>query len=254
MKTQTAACFWQGPYEQLYLLERVCTPCKKVVVFAPPLFEDANTIRHVYTKLAIGLHQQGVSSIVFDYSGTGDSQGCLTQAKLNVWQKELEQVCQHAQKKHNSANVTLVCCHSASLILTEASVNLVDQVVFWHPEFSGKKYIKQLKRTALTQQQGQHASNPNCQLFAGYEIPTLMLDSLQDLQIKFAESTNTIWFEFSVDNVMAVSREKYLLDWQTHTGFAFETLNVEKFWQATELIVPDELIESSIRVINDNAQ
>lgn len=239
----TQAYFWQGPNSALYRLDRIPEVVEQVMVFIPPLFEDANNIRHVYTKLANACVDQKIASVVFDFSGTGDSELALEQVSIANWQEELKAICHSVKQQFQSAKLILVACHSAALILTEDVSELIDKLVLWQPENSGKKYLKQLRRLMLLQGGDipQQTSDEQ-ELIAGYTISKQMLSDLSLCSLPIINGIEIQWFELCATDNLPPLREKLVDSYRSNNLFNMHILNCDKFWQATELIVPEELI------------
>ena len=245
------AYFWQGPNARLYRIDRTPESFEQLIVFIPPLLEDANCIRHVYTKMALIAEKQSIASVIFDYSGTGDSELDLTDISVAHWQAEITALFRDVKQAHPAIKVTFLACYSAAILLSEEINKLPDKLVFWHPEIKGTRYIKQLKRLALMQVSNSLESAPqyhdeSVELLAGYQINKVMFKELSGCQLGCPDCASILWIEFSTNGVIPTLREKAFSIWQRRPNFTLQTANAAKFWQASELLLPDNLLQQTL--------
>ena len=245
------------------------------MIYVPPLFEEANQHRHVFTKLAQSAVKLGVESIIYDPIGTGDSQKDLVDISLAMWQEEL--TAQIVELRANSTQPIVLCMPTSSvLLLTADIVEQVDALQLWQPEFNGKKFVQQFKRIALAQQlsipqnQPVLTENPYVDI-AGYYMQKRLLEdlSLPTIDSAFEQGNSQknnqehtqactqikcINFEWlsSADNELTLARKKqYQQLTQLQQQTQLITIAEPKYWQATSLTVPQTLLVASLKALQE---
>lgn len=285
--------FWQGPNGKLFRIKRVPNNPSACILFVPPLFEEMNRHRHVVTRAAIVAYQCGIGSIVYDAFGTGDSQGDLTDVDLSMWQNELLAQIQEIQNESvdntvekSSINIILCLPGSAALLLSPEIVKSISAIQCWQAEFSGKKFVKQLKRLALAQNLhlSKHSqetlaksssleNNTNSSSvenerveIAGYCMKAQLISALEAQQIDAVFNTQEalgkpefkltlIEFVDEPENKLALARENQLKKIQQYCPVTSVIIAEKKYWQATELLIPDHLFlafTQSLQQVNND--
>jgi exosortase A-associated hydrolase 2 len=252
----TQAEFWTGPFGQLFRIMRSASKIIGYVVYLPPLFEDANRNRHVYTRSSTSVAELGYQTIIFDSVGTGDSQGMLTDVDLIMWQSEIIAMLKEL-KTSNPLPITLVACHSAALLLSPEILAQTDAVQLWHPEFNGKKFVQQFKRLAMVSSkpnnlaQSEHATVE----IAGYQVSTQLLVQLSEQSLAKISPCFTCcyWFELLADGEnMSLARANQLeLVRSIQPKITIENIIDSKHWQATELVIPEKLLLRTTAVLGN---
>ncbi|OKY26731.1 MULTISPECIES: alpha/beta hydrolase family protein [Thalassotalea] len=249
---QSGAHFYSTHSTELYRFVRLPALFDRLVMFCPPLFEDANNTRHVYSKFAQQLATERIASVIFDYSGTGDSQGELAEASIATWRSELTQQISSIKQQYPNVNVTLLACCSAALVLNETLFECAHEIILWHPELNGKKYLNQLKRMAKLQPyDDQYIGEASLSLIAGYELSALLLNELAAINISLPINTNIFWGEFSMQVPVSAARSRLYQSVEQNRNFSLEVFQQAKFWQASELTLPLDLLKQTMQWLDD---
>jgi len=99
--------------------------------------------------LAQRLAAAGIHTLRFDYYGTGDSDGDMSQADLGGWEADTEAAIEGLQDMIGCAQVTLIGMRLGGAVAARVAMRLrrkVDAVVLWDPVVSGEEYIQTLER------------------------------------------------------------------------------------------------------------
>ncbi|MDO6425511.1 hypothetical protein Q4489_00720 [Thalassotalea sp. 1_MG-2023] len=249
---QTGAHFYSIRSTALYRFVRLPTLFERLVVFCPPLFEDANNTRHAYSKFAQQLEVQQIASVIFDYTGTGDSAGELTDASIATWRLELTEQISDIKQQFPNVRITLLACCSAALVLNETLFECAHDIVFWHPELNGKKYLNQLKRMAKLQpNDDQYIGEASTSLIAGYELSAGLLDELAAINTSLPINKKIFWGEFSMQMPVPVARNRLYQSVSQSAHFSLEVFQQAKFWQASELTLPIPLLKQTMQWLDD---
>ena len=71
-----------------FLLSSQAEPGSALIIL-PPFADEMNKSRHIISQFMRQATQQGFSCYLMDHFGTGDSEGDLDQADMNLWRADL---------------------------------------------------------------------------------------------------------------------------------------------------------------------
>jgi len=118
---------------------------EQVWILCPPFAEEEKCARRVLTEIALDLQRAGHSSLLFNFSGTGDSEGDFADATLDNWREEIVAMCELAQHRKPNAKVHLLGVRlGASLAAQVAEKCPVESLILLEPVLDGKVYLAQL--------------------------------------------------------------------------------------------------------------
>ncbi len=151
---------WFGPADRplFGMLGRpVGAQCTDVgVLLCPPLGIDARATYRVYSKLADELNARGITTLRFDYDGTGDSAGSADDpGRVEAWLASVG----HAADRLRAAGATTVLGLGMRLGATivcaaarNGSVTDLRGLILWDPCASGRAFLREQR--ALSAQLG----------------------------------------------------------------------------------------------------
>lgn len=185
--------------EDLYFLIRAPqkTPAlPPTVLFVPPFAEERNRSRHLMSRTAEALAQAGISSIVFDLSGTGESHGEFRAATLTRWAEEIKAVAREMADQAGQT-ITLITIRAGFLFadtLWQAK-DVVSGAVTWAPVLDGALHMKQFLRV-------RHAQLKERAAQSGQPAPPVssLIDRLRDegwLECAGYPLSDTLYQEFN---------------------------------------------------------
>jgi exosortase A-associated hydrolase 2 len=108
-------------------------------------------------QLASMLCASGCHVLRFDYFGTGDSSGDLTQADVRGWTDDIEVALEELRDMTGTARVGLIGLRLGAALAATTAVRLprvVDTLVMWDPVVSGRAYLQELLATEIWMPQG----------------------------------------------------------------------------------------------------
>lgn len=116
------------------------------VVLCYPFGQEYIRCHKLYVNMANRFAEEGFHTLRFDYSGTGDSSGCLSEINslsnnvddIEFAIKELKEAC--GIKKILLVGVRF----GATLSMLYARQNKIDGLIIWNPVMSGKEYLKNI--------------------------------------------------------------------------------------------------------------
>jgi uncharacterized protein len=144
------------------------------------------TMRQLSTRLA----RAGFHALRFDYFGTGDSAGEITEATLSGWEADIGSAVREMKDMTRATQVALVGLRLGAALVAQVAAKRPDEIdalVLWDPVLSGEEYLSELlaalppaDRTAEWRSDGSDHEIQGFLLTAGMrrEILTINLPSL----------------------------------------------------------------------------
>ncbi len=166
--------FFQGSNKR-NLLGFMCMPKDRIahnigVVFCHPFAEEKNISHRVVVETAREIAANGIPVLLFDMSGTGDSEGSLHEVTVDDWQADIACAIKILKKNGGVENYALWGLRfGAGLSLIHAdTINIVSFLILWQPVVSCKKYINLFLRNKIASQ-----------ISSGYKQKLLFADILK---------------------------------------------------------------------------
>jgi exosortase A-associated hydrolase 2 len=135
--------------EKYFTLQFSCPQQPKAhIVFIPPFGEEMNRCRALVSGQARQFAQSGYSCTLIDFYGTGDSQGELQDASLQIWQRNIQLAVETLQREVRVPVILWGLRLGAFIALDFAakSARTVDSLLLWQPVISGERFVTQLLR------------------------------------------------------------------------------------------------------------
>lgn len=133
-----------GPAPLFAWIHRPAVAPRGSAVLCPPLLGEHAAAYPVYRLLAASLATQGVTTIRFDYEGTGDSAGLPAgPRRVDAWLAGIGQAID-AVRQMGSGPMVLVGIRSSALLAATAAERRgdVDVLVLWDPWLSGRTFLR----------------------------------------------------------------------------------------------------------------
>ena len=138
-----------GRYELFAVYHASSDPGSEVLtVVCPPLFSEGMRTQLALRELAIALAEAGQHVLRFDWRGTGDSTGTLSEMRLADWLADVPAIIAEGRDITGAGRVNLVGVRAGALFLCAALKGgpRVGKIVLWDPVPSGADYCAQLRR------------------------------------------------------------------------------------------------------------
>jgi len=135
--------------EKYFTLQFSCVEQPKAhIVFVPPFGEEMNRCRALVSEQARHFAQSGYSCTLIDFYGTGDSQGELQDATLQIWQRNIHLTVETLQREMCVPLILWGLRLGAFIALDFAakSALAIDSLLLWQPVISGERYVTQILR------------------------------------------------------------------------------------------------------------
>ncbi len=240
-----------------------------LVLFVQPFGEEINLCRRFFSLVRAQLTQAGMVSVLPDMYGTGDSEGSFDDADWDLWQDDLNKVLQHftvtRTNDQRPIRISIVAIRAGCLFAAELIQSLnkhpesfkLGNLVFIHPEHSGRNTVDRLFRARIMAQRLAGDSSERLQdLWAqidrgidvhacGSTLPSRLCRSLskQSLEslLKTSLGENRAWFNVQgLLNANPIGSEK-LSTWDVHN------LPSALFWQAYDAEPDAALIDAVVK-------
>ncbi len=135
--------------EQNFTLQFSCLEQPKAhIVFVPPFGEEMNRCRALVSEQARHFAQSGYSCTIIDFYGTGDSQGELQDASLQIWHRNIYLAVETLQREVCVPVILWGLRLGAFIALDFAAKSglVIDSILLWQPVVSGERYVTQILR------------------------------------------------------------------------------------------------------------
>ena len=118
-----------------------------LTVICPPLFSEFARTYMALRKLAISIAEAGYHVFRFDYRGTGDSFGDLTEVNVSDWIEDIRLAIKEGREVSGCSKVQILAVRAGALLVC-ASVEVVlevERLVLWDPIHDGPGYLQALR-------------------------------------------------------------------------------------------------------------
>lgn len=143
-------------------------------------------LRHLATRLSLA----GFHTLRFDYFGTGDSTGEITDADLSGWQNDIEAAVEELIDSTGVKQVALVGLRLGAALAASVAMRRHDQIsslVLWDPVVSGVPYLEELadmsrRKTGKTQAIGQTGLGGDHEIL-GFSLTEKMAEEIKKVDL-----------------------------------------------------------------------
>jgi len=256
-----AGQFLQTQHGQLFCLATPSTGHGCVVV-AAPFAEEMNKCRRMFTLLGQDLAADGISLVVVDLHGTGESEGDFADARWEIWRSDLADACQWARSRGDT-RIALLGVRLGALLAVDLAHRgelKVDHLLFWQPALSGQQHMNQFLRLKLAAGLRQSAATKETTTtlrerlargerleVAGYELAADLvaaIDGLDGAQLASQALPPIDWMEVSTSEPPALlpASERTLIKWRdSSVKVRSHVTSGEAFWALQEITVAPAL-------------
>lgn len=119
----------------------------RAALLCAPALRDYVLAHRSLRQLASQMAAAGFHVLRFDYHGTGDSDGDMTDADLTGWQDDIATAVEELQDMTGARRVALIGLRLGATLAAQASVRLrkqVESLVLWDPVVRGDEYLQEL--------------------------------------------------------------------------------------------------------------
>lgn len=209
---------------KLYTLSFVPeAPPKAQIIYIPPFGEEMNRSRALAAEQARAFAASGYACTIMDFLGTGDSQGELEDASLELWLQNIADVADELKSRRDVPCV-LWGVRLGGLLTLELARRYPERfsrVLLWSPVVAGTRFVTQLLRLRIAALAGRgmppettaeirESLNAGREVdVAGYPLHAELVSAIESLNI--ADMTNLgrvsiDWMEYVATQEEPLSR------------------------------------------------
>lgn len=162
---------------------------EKVVVVCPPLFDEYRRTYRALSELAVAIAERGVHSFRFDYYGTAESQGVLSEATIEGWLSDIKKAVDEAIAVSGASRVMLLGVRFGATLAAQIDHRSVKAYLFWDPVLSGARYLEWLNEIdEILRQRHKAAARDNNVAFENiayrnFDLPPALVNGMRELTI-----------------------------------------------------------------------
>jgi len=219
------------------------TASEQVWVLCPPFAEEEKCARRVLTEIALDLQRAGHSSLLFNFSGTGDSEGDFANATLNNWRDEIVAMCALAGERSPKAKLHLLGVRlGASLAAQVAEKCAVENLILLEPLLDGKAYLAQLgqrRRLRGMLTDADKVVDSSSEDLDGWPLGSALKAQLEELQLgQLPLPPQTQLWQIGARREVAPALQK----WADENQLSTKVLLMPPFWNRLDAVSPEPLL------------
>lgn len=236
------------------------------VLVVQPFGDEASLCRRMIRLFAERLAAENIETCLFDYSGTGDSGGEFSDARWENWHAELAAMRRRVDDPDVPTvllGIRLGACLALEYLERQSDPS---SLLAWAPVFDGKSYLRQLKRLSrhasgaeLAIDVGEQWANGESASIAGLTIHPALAAAMQDATPLAGQVTprNIAYMDVRPIASDTDTPEMSVVARQQAARFEAAGCHVEAtvvggsgFWNVPDPVDCPELIDQSVRVVN----
>lgn len=238
----------------------------RAVLVLPPFAEEMNKARRMLALFAQRAQAAGISVLIPDLHGTGDSDGEFGNATLETWSDDIR-ACADWLAREAAAPLSALALRFGALQAGSLPTRLFagGQLVLWQPATSGRLLVNQFLRLKLagqllagTDAQGDMAAlrqdlkRAGSLEVAGYTVRRELVESIESLELSKTDLHafgSITAFEIAATDAPAVSPalSRALDVWRRQgAAVASSTVAGDPFWATTEIAIVPRLLDATI--------
>jgi exosortase A-associated hydrolase 2 len=247
------------------------------VIVVPPFAEEMNKARRMITLFAQGAAARGITTVVPDLTGTGDSDGEFSDARWDIWCDDLARLSKIVETRTGHPPTWLAVRSGALLAFAveQSAAARCARLILWAPVLDGERFMRQFLRLKVAGAMTQAAANPadrasvanlesslragNSLEVAGYTIAAELWAAMITCKLPTSPpvaGAGVHWFELSEaeppELSPAVQRSIEQLQangWRVKA----QTVAGPAFWGTAEISTAPELIAGSVAALESAA-
>ena len=233
---------------QLFGIWRAAPGVRRVWVICPPFAEEEKSARRTLTEVAVALQKRGEASLLFNYRGTGDSEGNFAEATLPHWRADIAaaiavaQALAQQQQHTPEAQVGILGVRlGASLAYLERQ--RAQRLLLIEPILAGRSFLGQLnaRQKMRAQMAGGGAVLPAGDL-DGWPLGEALRADLSALDLKTParfEGQSEVWGVGPRDQIAPP-----LQSFADALGATTRAIVMPAFWNLLDYTPPTPLVEA----------
>jgi len=262
MRVRRRPGFLSGQNGSLFLVEMRPESGESscAIVMLAPFAEEMNRCRRMLALQAEQLAASGMRAVLFDYSGTGDSEGHFGDATVASWRADAHLLAEHLRAT-GSQSILWLGARFGALLAAELvrSVQQSAGAVLWQPVHAGRQIVSQFRRlqTAARMAGGAADSRATEGTFgagdateiAGYMLNRTLLEELEALELPRGEqlaASRIAWYDVvpEANQPLGPASRRTIEAWsRAGAQVDAEAVSGEQFWSTVEISLAPALLE-----------
>jgi len=246
---------------------------RRILLFFPPFAEEANRCRPMAVSQARDLAALGVTTVMMDYYGTGDSGGEFCDATIEIWRQDSLALARSFVDA-GASEIGLWGLRFGTLMAVDIAALgelPVKDLLLWQPATSGKTLLAQFLRIRIAASLSGDAKETSKDLRArmttgesievgGYELTRSLADGLEPLRLGNLElpAVEAIhWLELSGDAERGITPAgaKVVASWRDSGLSIYEQCIIgSRFWELPEITMAPDLIAATTKLVRDEIE
>jgi hypothetical protein len=235
------------------------------ILFCYPTGQEYIRCHWAFRLLSNFLLQRGLPVFKFDYYGTGDSLGDMSEASIERWVEDVKTAAAVFKTAAGVSTISLVALRHGALIAAKAVEQglVVNDLVLWDPVVSGATYLAELRRVQKDIVDGWTRLYP-FPTKADFEIAPEELvgfffpDKLQQQIQKSALQAHSLTGPPRIHIVASQERADYRTLHQEivrhRNGTSFQVINDDGAWDCAEVfekaLLPSKILEAVVKLVS----
>lgn len=236
------------------------------VLVLPAFAEEMNKTRRMVSLFAQRAQAAGISTLIPDLYGTGDSEGDSGAATLETWAADLQRCLGWlVQRCPVPVSILAVRCGALLLDLLPTDRPPGGRLVLWQPVVSGKVFVNQFLRLKLAGDLLSRGEGPADSValrqelqqagrieVAGYDVKRELLAGIEAVELRNTSITRysrVTAFEVAAADSESVSPalERVLSTWRNAgANVSSRAVQGDPFWATTEIATVPGLLDKTI--------
>ena len=264
--------FLDGPAGNLFAVH-VSPPSQTRgdLIVVPPFAEELNRCRRVITEATRALAAAGFGSLVIDLSGTGNSEGTFSDARLETWREDIAAAASWVEQSGRTIEglwgVRLGAPLAAGLAAEHPT--RFPRLLLWQPVPSGRTHMAQFLRIrsaaaiaaggdgkGILKELRADLARGDLVEVAGYELALPPVEEIEGVSLKAAalgEAVSVDWLEVvnSADIDLAPPKQAVLDGWRASgVSVAIRMVQCASFWMIEDNVSVPALVEETVRLVS----
>ena len=126
----------------------------RALIVCPPLFDEYRRCYRALSDLANACAENGVHVLRFDYYGTGDSFGLLSDTTIEIWQNNIDTAIDEIISLTGIENITIVGVRIGATLASTSKHPAINRFVYWDPIEYGAEYLEWIEQVNSSIRQG----------------------------------------------------------------------------------------------------
>ncbi len=117
------------------------------VLLCNPFGEEAARAHRAYRVMARKFEEAGYAAMRFDYSGTGDSSGEITDVGVDIWLDDIAAAAEELRRESGSSRIVLVGLRfgaTLAALCAQRGTFRAAHTLLWDPVVDGTRYLREL--------------------------------------------------------------------------------------------------------------